>query len=365
MVLLLCCIADVLLLAAGAVVLWRTPWRGRLRELALAVTVLLAASVAVAAVGRTFGGFAMLRGLCHGLFCAGLPLLAVRALRIRRDCRWLAALLAVTFFAGEACYVWARHVEPFRLEVTTARVTSPRLAALREPLRVAVIADLQADTIGAHEVAMFDRVVDARPDLVLWLGDYLQVDTRDEFERELPKFQQQVRRLAPRLGSYAVGGDVDGWGPARLFAGTCVSVVDDDHVELDGVPIDVIALSRHMSRVPFVGAGTVRQLRGERFPIVIGHAPDFMLSVLRGTLAADALMVAGHTHGGQVQLPLLGPIMTLSSVPRWLAGGGVFHRGDAWLVCSRGIGMERADAPRIRFLCRPQLMLLDLEGTDG
>jgi predicted MPP superfamily phosphohydrolase len=358
----LCCAADGVLLALGAFAAWRIPWQGRVREAALALAGALAATVAVAATARMFGGFAMLRGACHGLFCVGLPLLAVRALRVRRESRALAVALAAAFVAGEACYVWARHVEPFRLEVTTASVASARLASLPAPIRVAVIADLQTDHVGAHEIAMFDRVVDARPDLVLWLGDYLQVADGETFRRELAVLQQQVRRLQPRLGSYAVGGDVDGWGLARIFEGTGVRVVDDDRVELPGVPIDVIGLSRTMSRAPVVAGDTVRSLRGERFPIVIGHAPDFMQSVLRGGLAADALMCAGHTHGGQVQLPFVGPLITLSSVPRWLAGGGVFRRGDAWLVCSRGIGMERGDAPRIRFLCRPQLILLELAG---
>ena len=44
------------------------------------------------------------------------------------------------------------------------------------------------------------------------------------------------------------------------------------------------------------------------------------------------------------------------------SSGGVFQRGDTWLVCSRGIGMERSHAPRVRFWCRPQLVLLELGG---
>jgi predicted MPP superfamily phosphohydrolase len=49
-------------------------------------------------------------------------------------------------------------------------------------------------------------------------------------------------------------------------------------------------------------------------------------------------------------------------VPRWLAAGGVFQQQGAWLVCSRGIGMERGLAPQVRFCCRPQLIVLELRG---
>ena len=138
-------------------------------------------------------------------------------------------------------------------------------------------------------------------------------------------------------------------------------MLTDASASLDGVPIDLHGLSRTRSRAPFLDAGLVRRLPGARFPILLGHAPDYMQAVLRGGLDADALMLAGHTHGGQVQIPGFGPLVTLSSVPRWLAGGGVFQRGASWLVCSRGIGMERGHAPRIRFACRPQLIVLELQ----
>jgi predicted MPP superfamily phosphohydrolase len=359
MIELLCCVYDVVALVLGGVVVWRQPWRGGAREVVLLGAVAVLALVAIAVPARALGGFALLRGLCHGLFCVVLPLLLVRAVRLRRAAPSFATALALVFATGEACYVWAREVEPFRLEVTTARATTARLAGLATPLRVAVVADLQTDAIGAYEVAVFDRLVAAAPDLVLYAGDYLQVGS-PAFGRELPKLHAQLARLAPRLGSFAVDGDVDVGGARAVFAGTSVRVLVDEHAAVPGVPIDVIGLSRARSRAPFVDAGVVRRLGGGRYPIVLGHAPDFMLSVVRDGLATDALMVAGHTHGGQIQVPWLGPILTLSAVPRWLAGGGVHRRGDTWLVCSRGIGMERSDAPRIRFLCRPQLILLEL-----
>ena len=361
MLLLLCCVYDVLALAFGAVVLQRSPWRGLRRELPLLGMLAAVLVLPIGALTGAQGGFAAMRGVSHGVFCVLLPLLALRAFCLRRDCRWFACVLAACTITGEACYVWARRVEPFRLEVTEHRITSKRLTGLAKPIRIAVVADLQTDAITDYEIGVFDRLVAAEPDLVLYAGDYLQIGGED-FARELPKLQAQVRRLRPRLGSYAVDGDVDLRGAKEVFAGTDVQVLADASVALPGVPIDVHGMTRMRSRAPFVDAAGVRRLRGERYAILLGHAPDFMLAVVRDGLAADALMVAGHTHGGQIQLPWFGPLLTLSSVPRWLAAGGVFRRGDSWLVCSRGIGMERGHAPRIRFLCRPQIILLELAG---
>ena len=93
----------------------------------------------------------------------------------------------------------------------------------------------------------------------------------------------------------------------------------------------------------------------ETFHIVMGHSPNFSL----GTQEGD-LLIAGHTHGGQVQLPLIGPLMTLSRVPRRWASG-VTPLGDGrTLVVSRGVGMERGAAPQLRFLCRPQIVVIEI-----
>ena len=75
------------------------------------------------------------------------------------------------------------------------------------------------------------------------------------------------------------------------------------------------------------------------------------------------LLLAGHTHGGQVRLPVIGPPLTLSRIPRAWAAGVTNLPIDRNLVVSRGIGMERGLAPRMRFLCRPELVVVTLEPT--
>jgi predicted MPP superfamily phosphohydrolase len=95
--------------------------------------------------------------------------------------------------------------------------------------------------------------------------------------------------------------------------------------------------------------------------ILVSQLPDSVLA-LRPSSRVD-LVVAGHTHGGQVQLPLFGPPITLSQVQRSVAAGGLHrHEGNSIYV-SRGVGMERHYAPRIRFLCPPEISVLHVGST--
>jgi predicted MPP superfamily phosphohydrolase len=69
------------------------------------------------------------------------------------------------------------------------------------------------------------------------------------------------------------------------------------------------------------------------------------------------LLVAGHTHGGQVCLPVIGALVTNCSMPRRLVGG-LIQMGTAVLHTSRGLGTSKY-AP-FRFWCRPEATLLHL-----
>ena len=291
-------------------------------------------------------GFASLRLLDYLAFLH-LPVALLVLGRWRLDPgAWRLAVGALAPLGLVACGIWAHWIEPQLLQVNEVTLRSPKLT---QPLRIAVVADLQTDRIGSHERRAVRQLMAREPDLILLTGDYLQAPAAD-----LPRLAGELRALleqeglAAPLGIYAVRGDVerDAW--AEHFAGLPITTVEETTTFETG-ELTLTALSARDSR-----RGTTLPA-SDRFHIVFGHAPDYAL----GDLDAD-LQIAGHTHGGQVRLPFLGPILTLSRVPRtWAAGITDLGRGRT-LIVSRGIGMERGAAPRLRFLCRPEIVVADV-----
>jgi predicted MPP superfamily phosphohydrolase len=71
------------------------------------------------------------------------------------------------------------------------------------------------------------------------------------------------------------------------------------------------------------------------------------------------LYLCGHTHGGQVALPLYGALVTLSKFGKKYESG-MYTVGDTILYVNRGIGMEGGLTPKVRFLARPEITVFDI-----
>jgi predicted MPP superfamily phosphohydrolase len=92
--------------------------------------------------------------------------------------------------------------------------------------------------------------------------------------------------------------------------------------------------------------------------IALAHRPDAVRRLSPHTRVD--LTVAGHTHGGQVQLPVVGPLTIASRVPREVGAGGLHELDGRSIYVSRGVGAERAQAPRLRLGAVPEVSLITL-----
>ena len=301
-------------------------------------------------VGPVF--FGLLQALSWVLFLYAPLLLLIGAGAAKGPTRWGAVLLGM-LLAGIG--IDAVFLEPFNLQV---RRTTIEVPGLSEPLRVALLADIQTRAITEYERAALAIVADAKPDLVLFAGDYIQVEAPDAAARERAQLAQLVQSLGltPRWGGHAVEGDVDRSGWQDAFVATVVQP-SLEPIEVRSLgPLDLVLLDLETSRAPLERLPTTRA--GAELTIVLGHRPDFSLGL--EDAGPTTLMLAGHTHGGQVQLPGIGPLITFSNVSRDRAHGQSTLTGGATLVVSSGVGLERSTAPRLRFFCPPEVWLVDV-----
>ena len=307
--------------------------------------------LAVLMAGR---GFTAIRLLAYAIFLHGLLFALGAAVLTWRPARRVSIFVLVCGAALAAIAIDAFLIEPHWIEVTHTTVRSVKL---RAPLTVVVLADLQTDSIGPYQQRVFEKIQDLRPDMIVCAGDYVQTRDRESeriVSRQLRQLLGDLPFEAP-LGIYIVEGNVDSiyWTesfdglPVRLFRETESIDLPRDDLRVTGLAM-TDSFDRNL-QIP----------SSERFQICVGHAPHFAL----GQVQAD-LLVAGHVHGGQVRLPWIGPLMTPRGVPRGWTIGRTRLDSQRTLVVSRGIGMERAGAPRLRFLCRPELMVLHLVPED-
>lgn len=309
--------------------------------------------------------FAVLRFLCQGLFGEGIVLAAfVTALHARRGARRRAVVPALTALLLLAAYGEAYHHGPHDLHVRRHTLDLSRGREGARELRILHLSDFQTNRIGPYEREVIRRACEQQADLIVFTGDYIQerlAPTGAHAAQEFTALLCRERLQAP-LGVFAVSGDVENDGWKAMFDGTGITILDNRttrialpggrHLSLIGLDLptsignDVALIQRLIDTVP-----------PDDMKIVFGHRPDLVRAVA-GHRDVD-LALAGHTHGGQVVIPFFGPLLTLSHLPRRYAGGLNNYQGLPLHVC-RGTGMERRIAPQIRFLCPPEMCLLQI-----
>jgi uncharacterized protein len=310
-----------------------------------------AVAVAVAFLLRG-DGFDFIRLLSIGAFPLGFLLFAMFAALAQPKLKLLASYCVFMCVLIAAIGIDAFFVEPHALQIDHVQIESTKL---KHPMRIAVLTDLQTDHVSDYEKSALEKMLAEKPDIIVFPGDYVQSNgSRGPvvWERQkvlLNQLFKSVKLSAPE-GVFAVGGNCEDENWPNIFAGLPVKcfpksgTIDCGDFVVTGLTLE----DSFNPKYPFK--------HSDKFHIVVGHGPDYAL----GTTDAD-LLTAGHTHGGQVVLPFYGPPMTLCHAPREWAKGCVkeIHPGTT-LILSRGVGMERHFAPRMRFLCKPQIIIADI-----
>lgn len=278
---------------------------------------------------------------------------------------WTADVRDVTKLLGRKPYVgWMASAlggiplnESLTLSVDRKRLAIPRLPEELEGLAIVHLSDLHMT--GRLDRAFYEvltrTVNDLRPDVIAITGDIL------ENAECWPWLEATIGQLCAPLGVYYVLGNHDAFvdvGQTRqLLDGAGFTSLSGRWLRAEWNGVTVTLGGNEMPWMPAADSALLpaRQEGRAEFRLILSHSPDQFGWCRR--LDAD-LVLAGHTHGGQVQVPLLGVIMS-PSLHGTRYACGVFRRGDTVLHVSRGISGEKT----WRWRCPPEIALLELTGA--
>lgn len=253
-------------------------------------------------------------------------------------------------------------IEPNWLRVETVPLKLPRLASGFSGIRIVQISDIHMG--GWMNLDRFQRVADLIiaqvPDILLITGDFLIGDDHVEVSQQtVNDLGVGLSRLADSFPTFAVLGNHDYWTDAE----TVRRVLNSSGIT--DLTNTVFTLKRgderlHLCGVDDVWEGDARlddilaQLQDDSAAILLAHEPDFV-----DTSAATGrfdLQLSGHTHGGQVVLPVLGPPILPYLGQKYASG--LYKVGEMFQYTNRGIGMARLN---LRINCPPEITLFVLE----
>ena len=268
------------------------------------------------------------------------------------------AVVSAALGAGGLLY--AREVEPRRIEVVRLELGLPRLAAVFDGYRVVQIGDIHLDDWArpSYLNRICGMVNAERPDLVVVTGDFASYSAK---KLDTGKLVGALRRLSAPDGVLAILGNHDYLTDVALIR-ECIreaglTELSNDHLtlrrgdaELHVAGIDDVMEGQ--SRLDLV----LKELPDEGAAVLLAHEPDFA-DVAAATGRFD-LQLSGHPHGGQVGIPLLRKIALPPFSQRYVRG--LHPVGGMHLYVNRGLGTVHA---RLRFGSRPEITALTLRAA--
>jgi len=243
-------------------------------------------------------------------------------------------------------------IEPDWVVVEELALSSP---LIKKDLTVVQISDLHIEGYGKRHDKALRSVEEMKPDIIVLTGDYLN-GSRFRYLPELEKF---LSRLYAPHGVYAIEGNFEfGQCPTSLFEKLGVKWLKNESIVIEDAEICLCGLRCTWDLKP-EDRNFLERTRADHegcYKILLSHYPNH---VEEPEVRGFDLYLCGHTHGGQVRLPLYGALITLSKLGKKYECG-YYKYGKTHVYVNRGLGLEGGCAPRVRFLCKPEVTVIRL-----
>lgn len=276
----------------------------------------------------------------------------------RRDFMKLSGMATVgAFMTGGAGMVYSTQIELWQVEINPVQLTLPNLAPEFNGFRLVHISDIHFDNITmtrTHLDSIIEKIATLKPDAIAITGDFV-TEHASRYEADLFSAMQKIQAIAP---TFSVLGNHDHWvNPEllrRLFHETQITELKNTAFvfERNQAYLTLSGVDDYMERQDRLDL-VLKHLPDKGAAILLAHEPDFA-DESAPTQRFD-LQLSGHSHGGQVVLPFIGPPITPPLAHRYPKG--LYRVGKMFQYTNRGLGTI---PPRLRFNCPPEITLFTL-----
>ncbi len=231
------------------------------------------------------------------------------------------------------------------------------LPAELQGLRIAHLSDMHISRPTPRHDRLISQLTSLRLDLVVLTGDYMM--RRSDGAAAAQVFKQLVEEVHPRLGFFGVFGNHDSSDFAQQVADIGIHWLGTGVHDLPDSPIQLLGIDQ-LGDDADDGAAILLNgdpLKPDKLRLMLAHYPSWL------STAADLnvdILLAGHTHGGQIRLPSGLAISNSCDLPRNMSSGLLRHR-DTLIAISRGLGeVGIPGINKLRIFCPPHVPVYTL-----
>ncbi|MBE5103976.1 metallophosphoesterase [Bacillus thuringiensis] len=256
-------------------------------------------------------------------------------------------------------YYYAKYIEPYTLSFTQHTLKSQLIPTSFHGMKILQFSDLHLGYYFSlqHLSQIVSKINAANPDIVLFTGDL--IDNYQTYT-DTPFVASILKNIQAPFGKFAIYGNHDHGGYGTEYYDHIMRESGFELLQnrekrirlLDNSEISIFGLDDILLGKPRIKE-TLRHAQQHIYTIVLVHEPDIASQI--ATYPID-LQLSGHSHGGQVQIPFLGAIITPSLAKQYVEG--LYNIQDLTLYVNRGLGRTRVP---FRFMAKPEITLFTLQ----
>lgn len=256
-------------------------------------------------------------------------------------------------------YYYAREVEPTLLKITKSSLSSVKIPQPFNNFKIIQFSDTHVGfQYNVKQLSeLVNKINNLEPDLIVFTGDL--IDEPNTFNSP-QSIINVLSELKSTYGKFWIYGNHDhgGYGTdivRDIMEKSGFNLLKNSHtiIEKDNEEIILAGVDDAILGNPNLGTALMNT-NDNLFTILLAHEPDY--ADITKNYPVD-LQLSGHSHGGQVRLPLLGHLYTPFLAEKYVQGEYTFNNEALLLYVNRGIGTTRLP---FRFLCKPELLLFTL-----